>query len=384
MSRRLTIGLRYTHQDQWVGGLYYVRNLVTAMGLLPASQRPRLLIVGGDKAALADLAAATGYPDLGRISRTRIDREPVPRLRLPFSREIGESIDLILMGAPPGLEDRGVHWTPDFQESRFPEFFPPQEVQTRRRLNEQAFAGDRHLMVSSRDAAGDLARYYGRGDARVHVVHFASFLPVDVQPTDAPELRRRYGLPERYFLCANQAWKHKNHGLILRALALTPAADRPTIAFTGKEDDPRDPDYAPSLRRLAKELGVADRTAFLGFLPRTDQLGLMAGSVAVIQPSLCEGWSTVVEDAKALGRHVLASEIAVHREQLDRNADFFAPDQPAGLARLLDRYRSTDPVVRPLDYGQIQHQFARDLWAMIVEVERDLRRRRIDRLVIRR
>lgn len=384
MSRRLTIGLRYTHQDQWVGGLYYVRNLVKALGLLPTGQRPRLLIVGGDKAALQDLTAATGYPDLGRISRTRIHREPAPRLRIPFAREAAEGIDLILMGAPPGLEDRGVHWTPDFQESRFPEFFPPDEVRTRRRLNEQAFAGERHLMVSSRDAAGDLARFYGRNDTRVHVVHFASFLPADVLLADGAELRRRYGLPESYFLCANQAWKHKNHGLILRALALMPAADRPTVAFTGKEDDPRDPDYAPSLRRLAAELGVADRTAFLGFLPRADQLGLMAESVAVIQPSLCEGWSTVVEDAKALGRHVLASDIAVHREQLDHNADVFGPESPADLAALLDRYRSANPAVRPLDYGQVQQQFARDLWTMIVAVERDLRRRRIDRLVIRR
>ena len=69
---RLTIGLRYKHQDAWVGGVYYVRNLVSAFGLLPEDERPRLIIVGGDKAALEELRAATGYPLLERLSRARI------------------------------------------------------------------------------------------------------------------------------------------------------------------------------------------------------------------------------------------------------------------------------------------------------------------------
>ena len=41
MAGRLTIGLRYRRKDQWVGGIYYVQNLVAALRLLPARQRPR-------------------------------------------------------------------------------------------------------------------------------------------------------------------------------------------------------------------------------------------------------------------------------------------------------------------------------------------------------
>ena len=74
MRRRLTIGLRYKHQDAWVGGVYYVQNLVRAFGLLPAGAQPRLVIIGGDKAALDELRQATGYADLDRLSRTRIVR----------------------------------------------------------------------------------------------------------------------------------------------------------------------------------------------------------------------------------------------------------------------------------------------------------------------
>ena len=378
MLRRLTIGLRYKHQDAWVGGVYYVRNLVRGFGLLPPSRRPQLVIVGGDKAALKDLQQATGYPDLHRVSRTRIVRAPArswPMSLLP-ARE--PQLDLLLMGSPPGLEDRGVQWIPDLQEHRFPQFFPEEELQARYRRNDDWLARHRHVMVSSQDVARDVETHYGRHGSRIHVVRFASFVD---PPTDIAGLKARYGLPERYFICTNQFWKHKNHGVALRALALG-AAEDPPLVLTGREEDYRDLDYAPGVRALADELGLGSRVRFLGFIPREDQLGLTAGAVAVVQPSLCEGWSTVVEDAKALGRPVIASDIAVHREQLDGRGDLFDPADPAALAAILARYARSDPAPAPVDYRAAERRFAEDLWRAVVEVERDFRRRRIDRLLL--
>jgi glycosyltransferase involved in cell wall biosynthesis len=384
MVRPLTIGLRYTHKDAWTGGVYYVQNLVRAFGLLPPAEQPRLIVVGGDRAALDALKAATGYRRLERLSRARIEVRPAPRRLWPFGGSGDEEIDLLLMGSPPGLEFRGVPWVPDFQEHRFPGHFPPEELKSRLERNARWFSSHRHVMVSSQDVARDLARHYGRYANRVHVVRFAVFPPVvEGAPPDLETLRRRYGLSERYFLCANQFWRHKNHGLVLRALAEA-GPEGPPVAFTGLEEDYRDPDHGPSVRRLASELGVQDGARFLGFIPRTDQLGLMAGAVALVQPSLCEGWSTSIEDAKALGRHVLASDIAVHREQLGDHADFFGGEDALALAALLRRYARADPAVTPTDYAQARRRFARDLMAMCQEIAADFRRRRVDRLVINR
>ena len=384
MIRPLTIGLRYTHKDAWTGGVYYVQNLVKAFGLLPESERPRLIVVGGDKPALEALKAATGYGRLERLSRTRI--EPAPPQRRPLwpwvrAPEPGEEIDLLLMGSPPGLEFRGVQWVPDFQEHRFPGHFPPDELASRLERNARWFSAHRHVMVSSEDVAGDLRRHYGRYGNRVHVVRFASFPPAEAMPTDLVALRARYGLPERYYLCANQFWRHKNHGLVLRAMAEAgPSA--PPVVFTGLEEDYRDPAYAPSVKQLAAELRLGDQARFLGFIPRPDQLALMAGAVAVIQPSLCEGWSTTVEDAKSLGRRVLASDIAVHREQLGQGGDFFGGEDAAALAALLRRYAEADPQAPAQDYDEARRRFAQDLMRMCREVAEDFRRRRVDRLLI--
>lgn len=376
---RLTLGLPFELHEHWTGGVYYVRNLVSALNLLPDGRRPRLVVIGDNPRALDYLKQETGYPGLRMIAAGQMRRAP-PR-RWLAARDPDE-VDVILLGGPPGLEDRAIQWVPDFQEKRLPQFFPASEVEARFVRNTDWFEKHRHVMVSSEDVRRDLERWYGGHNNRVHVTPFAAFVERELASVDAADVRLRHGLPERYFVCTNQFWAHKNHGVLLRALALVdPATALPPVVLTGKEEDYRDPGYAPSVRRLAAELGVEDRLRFLGFIPRGDQLSLSAGAVCVIQPSLCEGWSTVVEDAKAMGKHVLASDIAVHREQLEANADFFAPDDASALAGLLVRYAQADPLIEPVDYAAAGRNYAQALLRMAREAARDFRRRGVQRVI---
>jgi len=46
----------------------------------------------------------------------------------------------------------------------------------------------------------------------------------------------------------------------------------------------------------------------------------------VIQPSLFEGWSSVVEDAKAMNQNLIVSSLKVHQEQLGQLAYYFNPN----------------------------------------------------------
>ena len=63
----------------------------------------------------------------------------------------------------------------------------------------------------------------------------------------------------------------------------------------------------------------------------------------VLQPSLFEGWSTSVEEAKSLGKPVLLSDIEVHREQVLSPESFFQPHDVTGLANLIEGQWSTLP-----------------------------------------
>ena len=75
----------------------------------------------------------------------------------------------------------------------------------------------------------------------------------------------------------------------------------------------------------------------LGLLPRDQQIQLMRASAAVVQPSLFEGWSSLVEDARTLGKHIFVSDIPIHREQKPPEAFFFSPENAEELAELIFR-----------------------------------------------
>ena len=63
----------------------------------------------------------------------------------------------------------------------------------------------------------------------------------------------------------------------------------------------------------------------------------MKNSIFVLQPSLFEGWGTVVEDAKALDKIIVMSDIKVHYEQKNTKCIIFAKDNCDELADIIDK-----------------------------------------------
>jgi glycosyltransferase involved in cell wall biosynthesis len=87
------------------------------------------------------------------------------------------------------------------------------------------------------------------------------------------------------------------------------------VACTGRAVDARHPTYADDLRRFVADNGLEQRVRFLGVVSDAHLRELFRFAAAVVQPSLFEGWSTVVEDTKATGRPIILTDLPVHREQ---------------------------------------------------------------------
>jgi glycosyltransferase involved in cell wall biosynthesis len=81
--------------------------------------------------------------------------------------------------------------------------------------------------------------------------------------------------------------------------------------------------------------GLQETVSVLGEVSYADLINLMRIAAVVIQPSRFEGWSTIVQDAKALGRPILCSDLPVHREQAPEALAFFSCDDVSLLANLL-------------------------------------------------
>lgn len=109
------------------------------------------------------------------------------------------------------------------------------------------------------------------------------------------------------------------------------------LVCTGYPGDYRHPEYVAELFRDVSRWGVRSQVAFLGVVSRDEMFMLMRQSVCVLNPSLFEGYGMSVEEARALGKLVLLSDIPAHREQNPPGAVFFDPRDHEDLARKLEQ-----------------------------------------------
>lgn len=67
-----------------------------------------------------------------------------------------------------------------------------------------------------------------------------------------------------------------------------------------------------------------------------------------MQPSLFEGWSTVIEDVKAINQFIIAANIAIHKELLKNYPNYvlFEKQKPEALTSTLKHLRQ---------HSQIKH-----------------------------
>ena len=206
------------------------------------------------------------------------------------------------------------HWIPDFQHKHLPDMFDAPEL-ARREEDFTAMAyGRRYLLLSSNSARDDLNTFYPGATAETFVWPFASSLNASEAPPMDP--RPHYTLPEKYLFAPNQFWKHKDHRTLFEAVRiLHDRGHDVTVACTGSSVDFRHPAHFDGLRAFVKDSGLTEKILFLGTVPTDTLLQLIRFSTAIVQPSLFEGWSTVVEDAKVLARPIFLTDLPVHKEQ---------------------------------------------------------------------
>jgi glycosyltransferase involved in cell wall biosynthesis len=237
-----------------------------------------------------------------------------------------------------------LYWQPDFQHKIFPDFFSPKECVDRDRSIARVSEWG-HILLSSQAAVDDFRMHFPElAHVRAHILHFSSPTSLDTPLMAWQELESRFPVREPFFFLPNQFWRHKNHGVVVDALSRTASEIR--VLCSGSMHDRRDEMHVPNLLEKVNRTGLKDRFVCLGSIGYREVISLMHHSIAVIQPSLFEGWSTSVEEAKALRKRILLTNLPVHLEQAPDRGTFFSPDSPDQLADCLTQvYREFDPIV---------------------------------------
>jgi glycosyltransferase involved in cell wall biosynthesis len=381
MAERIRVGIIYKNDENWIGGSYYIQNLVAALCTLPDSDKPVITVFSETKEEFEQIER-TGYPYLQfrllayrsmKLSiRKRIVNKLSGKLRgydvFPQMNSVDTADIDVIFPSPVGLQVQGAvkktYWIPDFQESYYPDFFTKETISARKQNHRFISKTHDHVVFSSENAKKDFTKLFPLHHCRSSVLQFAVTHPL-LDDLDINEIRSRYGIKMDYYISPNQLWEHKNQRLVIEAAALLKKQGKLDfeIIFTGKEQDNRNPEYVPALKAMVTENGLQEQVRFLGFIDRKDQLKLIEGAIAVIQPSLFEGWSTVIEDGKALNKFILASDLPVHREQLPQHAVFFDPHSPESLAKLLLEHRTPEKIT--WNYGDLVNRYAKDFLRLV-------------------
>jgi glycosyltransferase involved in cell wall biosynthesis len=226
----------------------------------------------------------------------------------------------------------------DFQHKYFPQNFPPEDCRSRDEHFADMLAQARAVIVNSRAAAADIAKFVPQGTARVFALPFAP-APGRDWLEDRPEVLPRYDLVPPFFVISNQFWVHKDHSTAFEAFRSVAGHNADVLLVcTGSTEGARDAGYFPGLMAKLKEWGLEGRVRVLGLIPKHDQIEIMKHACAVVQPTLFEGGpgGGAVYDAISLGVPAIVSDIPVNREIEDEQVDFFPAGDAAKLALLME------------------------------------------------
>ncbi|MBV9170483.1 MAG: glycosyltransferase family 4 protein [Chloroflexi bacterium] len=320
----------------WQGGRTLVMNAIRALRLARSTEA-HVRILGSDSQGSSEYARAAGadgvvmYEAPPRWSLERVRNALGVRLgkhnaslgstleRAGVQVLVGESVNWHLGNVAT------IGWLQDFQHVHLPALFSPTETALRDRKFQQTMRlADR--LFASPCCAEDARKFAPEFSHKLRPIRPYSSIDTRLYERDCRSVVTRFGLPERFLYVPNQFWTHKNHLGLLEALRILRGRGvRPHVVFTGSTHDYRDPEHFPSLQARIREWELTDWVHYLGIVEHEVVYDLIRQSLCVVNPSLFEGWGFSVDEAAAIGKRILSSDIPAHRDQQAPACEYFDP-----------------------------------------------------------
>ena len=387
MDKRIEIALVYINSKNWIGGTYYVENLVSALNTLDDKRKPFINLYCNGIDNYIRFKKVTNYPYLQFHNHS--DNKPIiykiiNRIRYslsPLNYKALGALDLrntnnvivfpVRFRTMVQPDSMSLAWIPDFQEKHLPHLFSKSQIRLRENVHRSFINKGIPIVFSSNDSQNDFYTYYpdAKDVVKTFVLPFAVKHPVFDQNIE--KLRIKYNIEKEYLFCANQFWVHKNHKFLFEAFAEAKKRGlKLQLVCTGNMYDNRNKEYSNELSTIIQKNNLDEDVKIVGFISREEQLCLMANSYAVVQPSLFEGWSTVVEDAKSLNKYIFLSNINVHKEQNPYNSCYFNPyDTEDLVVKLLSTTIEEKKYNYYTDVQKFANRFMSILYAIMYEKE---------------
>ena len=341
--------INFGHQ-KWLGGFNIIINLIKTLYLLPEKKIEPILIINKNfKIKKINDVKNIKYIKSDLFFNQSLSIRLYNKFLIKF---FGKSIiydkffnshkinvlshTLLPLGKDSSI--KSLPWIPDFQYIHYPKFV---SLKNRIMKNLNIKFCSRHstrIILSSFDVKKDLKNLSLEGFNKSEVNSFVFNVPSKKKLLSITNLKKKYKIQSKYFYLPNQYWIHKNHFLVLKSLnqILKNQKNKSILVIsTGYAGDHRDLNYFNEIKDYINKNGLNNNYKYLGVVPYEVVMSLMFHSIAIINPSKFEGWSSSVEQAKSMGKKIILSNINVHKEQNPKRGIYFNPNNYNKLTSIM-------------------------------------------------
>ena len=335
------VALMAVGDDGWLGGIQYITNILGALNAIADEQKVEVHLFRHSQ---------QNFSELGKLKNIEIIVHDITTALKPWSlsnritwllqRKLSGRIyprleNFLLENQfdyvfPATLSDcnqklNAGSWIADFQYRHFPDGADKKINEDADRVISFIANNTPKIVLSSKFCEKDCLQFFPGSAGKTHVMPFSVFLDKKIfEFNDFGSLLKKYVIPGKFLIVSNLFAPTKNHKTLFDALGILKRQGiQVDLLCTGNIVDYRNQAYANEILQMLTANGIRSQVHLLGLIPRADQLALYRMSVAMVQPSVNEGWSTSVEEAKALGKKLFLSNIEVHLEQYPQNPYFF-------------------------------------------------------------
>jgi glycosyltransferase involved in cell wall biosynthesis len=212
----------------------------------------------------------------------------------------------------------------DLQHVHLPELFGRADLRWRRAVYPALCRQAACVVALSKWGRHDLIDSFGLAPEKVRVIPLAPAVDAYAEPAEAEvaDVRRRRALPEAFAFFPAQTFPHKNHLLLLEALAVLRDRDgvRVPLVCSGHRDS-----FYPEIQARIRRLRLEDHVSFLGFVTTLELQCLYRLCRMLVFPSRFEGFGMPVLEAFRLGVPVACSKATCLGEIAGEAALLFDP-----------------------------------------------------------
>lgn len=207
-----------------------------------------------------------------------------------------------------GLKKPSIVTIHDLTTLLYPNLVPKIDFIYWRTIQRVTIKNAKIVITVSNTTANDVSRIYRVPLNKIHVISHGishNFSPV---PNDEIKMiRKKYDIPEKYYLHVGRIDKKKNLTLLVEAFAnlLKKHNFNGKLVLVGQEYK-KSPDE--KLHQLIQQLGLDERVLFTGFIPDEDLPAIYSGAISCVFPSIHEGFGLFAIEAMACGTPIIASK----------------------------------------------------------------------------